>query len=38
MQGQLARSDQVAVAGAPANQDAGQVPKDFKSSGQLFID
>jgi beta-lactamase superfamily II metal-dependent hydrolase len=38
MQGQLARSDQVAVTGAPANQDAGQVPKDFKSSGQLFID
>lgn len=40
MQGQLARSDQVAVAGEPANPDAGPVPtgSGFKSPGTLFID
>jgi hypothetical protein len=40
MQGQLARSDQVAVAGAPANPDAGPVPTGmgFESPGTLFID
>jgi hypothetical protein len=38
MQGKLARSDQVAVTGAPANLDAGELPADFKSSGELFID
>ncbi len=40
MQGQLARSDQVAVVGAPANPDAGTVPtgRGFESPGTLFID
>ena len=38
MQDQLARSDQVAVIGTPADPKAGQVPTDFKTSGTLFID
>ena len=38
MKGQLARSDQVAVTGAPADPNAGPIPTDFKSSGELFID
>jgi hypothetical protein len=39
MEDQLARSDQVAVSGAPANPKAGQLPKKFDgSNGKLFID
>jgi hypothetical protein len=39
MQGQLARSDQVAVGDVPPNAKAGPLPKDFKDpTGKLFID
>lgn len=39
MQGQLARSDQVALNGTPPNADAGPLPSSFKDpTGKLFID
>lgn len=38
MDEQLARSDQIAVAGTTADSRAGQVPTAFKTSGKLFID
>jgi beta-lactamase superfamily II metal-dependent hydrolase len=39
MQGQLARSDQVAVDDEPPNQEAGPLPDKFKDpTGKLFID
>jgi hypothetical protein len=40
MQGQLARSDQIAISGAPANPDAGPLPSKFTPPppGKLFID
>lgn len=38
MDDQLARSDQIAVTGKPADPKAGQVPTNFKTSGKLFID
>jgi beta-lactamase superfamily II metal-dependent hydrolase len=38
MEDRLARSDQVAVTGTPADAEAGQVPAGFETSGTLFID
>lgn len=38
MDGKLARSDQIAVKGTPADAEAGQVPTAFKTSGTLFVD
>jgi beta-lactamase superfamily II metal-dependent hydrolase len=39
MQGQLARSDQVAVDDVPPNKDAGPLPDKFREpTGKLFID